>query len=212
MVIGRILRWPPGFHTLPPYTHPSIPQDCELDEFYSHDKVCHKESTLRGGDYLGGPDPIIQALEKQSVLWLVAEGAARETCSSWPEGKQISMVWTGRGRVQPLGPESSRDWRLGGQWGPLSWKCKELDSANNRWAQKRSLSPRWDCRQRQLEPRSVSWNSKKRAPSCSTVPLTCRTASLAMGVAPKPLHLWGICYTAMKTNTVVTHSLVLNHS
>lgn len=107
MVIGRILRWPPGFHTLPPCTHPHIPQDCELDEFYSHDKVCHKELTLRGGDYLGGPDPILQALEKQSVLWLVAEGAARETFSSWPGGKQISMVWTGHGRVQPLGPESS---------------------------------------------------------------------------------------------------------
>lgn len=92
-VIGMILRRLPGFYTLPLCIHPHIPQDCELDEFYSHDQVSHdtidfKKKRLSGWAWPNHMSP----WKAESVLWLVADGAARETGSSWPGRKQISTV------------------------------------------------------------------------------------------------------------------------
>jgi len=146
-VVGRILRWHPGSHTLLPCMH-LITRTVNLMNCTSMIRLCHKtQLTLRKGDDPGGSDLITWALFKvESFLWLL-EGAVSATCSSWPGEKQISMLWTGNGMVQHLQSwnqslvDISRTIER-----PQPYKCNKLNSANNQWAGwERSPGLRWDC-------------------------------------------------------------------
>lgn len=62
-IVGRILRWHTGFHSLPPCTLPHDPRTVHLMGFTPMIRLCHKTYlTWRKEDDLGGPDLITWAL------------------------------------------------------------------------------------------------------------------------------------------------------
>lgn len=80
---------------------------------------------------------------------LVADKEVREMCSYWFGRKQTCILWTAcLGRVHMEGnvgrllhPRTVSSWQVAGKQGPQSYNYKEVHSANDWWAWKRTLSP-----------------------------------------------------------------------